>query len=186
MISPLQITFNLLKSHNVHNSLYYILSEFVGGDELYGSDTLINMNTVMRALTLEDAVWTLRATTQDSSKVCRLFAADCAESVLHIFEEKYPDDKQPRNAIQSARDFANGLIGIEALKETENIINNLYNELSPKEQTPETLILKDILYLTTSPSKLDDYVWISRSEDYVIDEDEWSLFLERYIYHDFK
>ena len=40
----------------------------------------------------------------------RLFAADCAEHVLYLFEEKYPDDDRPRKAIQAARDFANGLI----------------------------------------------------------------------------
>ena len=31
-----------------------------------------------------------------------LFAADCAEEVLHIFEEKYPKDDRPRKAIAAA------------------------------------------------------------------------------------
>jgi hypothetical protein len=33
------------------------------------------------------------------------FAIDVAESVLHIFEEKYPDDKRPREAIAAAKLF---------------------------------------------------------------------------------
>jgi hypothetical protein len=33
----------------------------------------------------------------------RLASADIAESVLHIFEAKYPDDKRPRLAIEAAR-----------------------------------------------------------------------------------
>jgi len=40
----------------------------------------------------------------------RLFAADCAEHVLKIFEDKHPGDKRPRKAIQAAREFAKGQI----------------------------------------------------------------------------
>ena len=36
----------------------------------------------------------------------RLFAADCAEHVLSFFEEKYPNDTRPRQAIEAARLFA--------------------------------------------------------------------------------
>ena len=42
------------------------------------------------------------------------FAADCAESVIHIFEKYYPDDNRPRLAIKAARDFANGEIDAAA------------------------------------------------------------------------
>ena len=43
-------------------------------------------------------------------KTARLFAADCAEKVLPIYEEKYPDDDRPRKAVKVARDYANGKI----------------------------------------------------------------------------
>lgn len=49
-------------------------------------------------------------------KQLRLFAADCAEHVLHIFEEKFPNDLRPRKAIVAARDYANGKISAEELK----------------------------------------------------------------------
>ena len=48
-------------------------------------------------------------------KEIRLFAADCAEFVLPIFEKEYPNDDRPRKAIQAARDYANGLMSREQL-----------------------------------------------------------------------
>ena len=38
----------------------------------------------------------------------RLFACDCAEQALPIFEKVYPDDKRPRKAVETARLFAEG------------------------------------------------------------------------------
>ena len=43
-----------------------------------------------------------------NERTARLFACDCAERVLPIFEKEYPDNKRPRNAIEVARKFANG------------------------------------------------------------------------------
>lgn len=36
-----------------------------------------------------------------------LWATNCAEEVLHIFEEKYPNDDRPRKAIEAGRMWAN-------------------------------------------------------------------------------
>lgn len=44
-----------------------------------------------------------------------MFVADCAERVLHIFEDKYPDNDRLRIAIQAARDYAYGLIERDTL-----------------------------------------------------------------------
>jgi hypothetical protein len=41
-----------------------------------------------------------------NERTARLFAADCAERVLSLFESVYPGDDRPRAAIQAARDFA--------------------------------------------------------------------------------
>jgi len=46
-----------------------------------------------------------------NDRTARLFAADCAERVLPIFEKERPNDDRPRLAIQAARDYANGMIG---------------------------------------------------------------------------
>ncbi len=50
----------------------------------------------------------------DESKL-RLFACDCAEQTLPIFERDYPEDKRPRQAIETARRFANGEATCEEL-----------------------------------------------------------------------
>lgn len=42
-----------------------------------------------------------------SDRTARLFAADCAETVLHLFEDEHPDDTRPREAIEVARRHAN-------------------------------------------------------------------------------
>ena len=49
-----------------------------------------------------------------NNKTLRLYAADCAERVLGLYEKQYPEDDRPCKAIQAARDFANGLITKDA------------------------------------------------------------------------
>ncbi len=44
----------------------------------------------------------------------RLFAADCAERVLPIFERQHPDDNRPRKCIEAARAYARGEIDAAA------------------------------------------------------------------------
>lgn len=56
--------------------------------------------TVRRGGTLEDAHHHLLA----------LWAADCAQHVLHFFEEAQPNDDRPRRAIELARAWARGEI----------------------------------------------------------------------------
>lgn len=46
-----------------------------------------------------------------------LWAVDCAEHVLAFFEEKYPEDKRPRKAIEAGRAWVNGEIGISGARE---------------------------------------------------------------------
>ena len=53
----------------------------------------------------------------DESKL-RLFACDCAEAVLLFFEEKYPEDKRPRQAVETACLFAKGEATRRELKAT--------------------------------------------------------------------
>lgn len=45
----------------------------------------------------------------------RLFAVNCAEHVLHLYESAFPGDDRPRKAIQAARDYANGRISRHAV-----------------------------------------------------------------------
>ena len=43
----------------------------------------------------------------DDHKALALWAADCADHVLPFFEEKYPDDTRPREAIRTLREWVN-------------------------------------------------------------------------------
>jgi hypothetical protein len=49
-----------------------------------------------------------------NERSARLFAADCAERVLLIFELKHPEDDRSRKAIEAARQFAHGEIDAAA------------------------------------------------------------------------
>jgi hypothetical protein len=62
---------------------------------------------------VDDRIWAVTHFLQDREN--RLFAADCAESVLYLFEKKYPDNKRPRDAIYAARKYANGEISAGGL-----------------------------------------------------------------------
>lgn len=62
-------------------------------------------------LDLEDKVVCRRArlverVTTWTDTTARLFAADCAEHVLPVFEREHPGDDRPRRAIQAVRQFA--------------------------------------------------------------------------------
>lgn len=50
-----------------------------------------------------------------NERTARLFACDCAERVLPVFERQYPDDHRPRTAIETARRFAEGQATAEEL-----------------------------------------------------------------------
>jgi hypothetical protein len=58
-------------------------------------------------LTRECAGW--------DERTARLFACDCAERVLYLFEARHPDDGRPRKAIETARRYAEGKAAVEEL-----------------------------------------------------------------------
>jgi hypothetical protein len=43
-----------------------------------------------------------------NDRTARLFAADCAERSVQSYERSYPNDQRPRDAVNTARRFANG------------------------------------------------------------------------------
>jgi hypothetical protein len=66
--------------------------------------------TIRRGGTLTDADHHLLA----------VWAADCAEHVLHFFEEAQPKDKRPREAIELARAWARGEITMTQARSDAN------------------------------------------------------------------
>jgi hypothetical protein len=63
-----------------------------------------------------------------NDKTLRLFAADCAERVIGLYEKQHPKDDRPRKAIQAARDFVAGKITIGELNAAANAAANAAND----------------------------------------------------------
>jgi len=108
----LTTTFRLAKEAGACVASYKRFAKHVGGITKYGKDTPIQIIDILDVMGLGDALWCLCCTQEkpEADYKARIFAADCAEHVLHIYEDKYPDDKRPREAIQAARLFAEGKI----------------------------------------------------------------------------
>ena len=49
---------------------------------------------------------------EQDHKILALWASDCAEHVLPFFEQIYPEDKRPRQAIEAARAWVRGELPI--------------------------------------------------------------------------
>ena len=66
-------------------------------------DEPLPLTVILDSNGLDDTLWVLDKTT-GLRRICVLFAADCAEQVLPLFERDCPDDSRPRRAIEVARD----------------------------------------------------------------------------------
>lgn len=53
-----------------------------------------------------------------------LWCIECAERVLRIFEEKYPQDKRPREAVEAAKAWARGEIKMHVAKKAAHAAHN--------------------------------------------------------------
>ena len=84
------------------NDLIFWLNEAIFEAEFVGESVNICNKIVVRKARL------VRKIENWNEKTARLFACDCAEHVLPIFEKQYPGDKRPRHAIKTARRFALG------------------------------------------------------------------------------
>jgi hypothetical protein len=116
----MQTTLNKIKAHSPCGLLEPKNTEKGWGkllnhlNKTQSDDEPLELRTILESNGLNDTIWALRAV-DGKDKEIRLFAADCAESVLHIYEKQYPNDARPRKAIQAARDYANGVITMEEL-----------------------------------------------------------------------
>ena len=101
---------NELKKYNSFN--LNKLTSNLGTDDL---NTEVTILEILNSNGIIDALYALG--TQKYKDYC-LFNADVAESVLHIFEDEYPDDDRPRKAIEGIRLFHSGKI-------TKGDLNNI-------------------------------------------------------------
>ena len=104
----LHTTFRKAKEAGACAESYKKFARHVGGIKKYGEDTPIPLIEILNILGLDDALWCLQCTVEDSDKFSRLLACDYAEHVLPIFEKAYPKDNRPRRAIEESRLYAEG------------------------------------------------------------------------------
>lgn len=64
---------------------------------------------------LKDKFWFVTKKCDLSIRQNQDIAIGCAEIVLIIYENRYPDDKRPREAIQAAKDYLEGTISRDDL-----------------------------------------------------------------------
>lgn len=108
MKSTLTTTLALLKEHQACTDGYRKLVKSLGSD--WPDDKPINLLQILDSNGVQDMCWCFQATVEDSLILGALIVADMAESVLHHFTAKYPNDDRPAKAIQAARDLAAGKI----------------------------------------------------------------------------
>ena len=68
--------------------------------------------------------------TDSDHQLLALWAATCAEHVLHLFESAQPLDSRPRRAIAQAREWAHGEITMSDAREAAGMANAAARELS--------------------------------------------------------
>ena len=103
----MQTTLNKIKLHSPCVDGWKKLLNHLGKTE--SDDEPLELRTILESNGIKDTLWAFRAV-QGKDKEIRLFAADCSEMVLPIYEKEYPNDYRPRKAIHAARDYANGLV----------------------------------------------------------------------------
>lgn len=106
-------TLNEIRKHEPCPRGWSTLLRGLGKTE--ADDEPLPLARVLEINGIADAIWAIRAVA-GHEVAARLFACDCAESVLHLFEKRYPDDKRPRTAIEVARRFAHGEATVEELR----------------------------------------------------------------------
>ena len=104
-----ETTFSKLKKAGACESGYKKLVQYLGGVTKYGANKPINLLTILESNGADDMLWALCTVDHpELEKIARLMACDFAETSLHLYESRCPDDQRPRNAIIAARQFANG------------------------------------------------------------------------------
>jgi hypothetical protein len=94
----MRITTELVKTFNPCNDRFNNYQTNYPNSDLHITEFLKLEN-----ITYNDKIWVWKkvATINEAA----LFGLKCADSVLHIFENKYPEDKRPRLALDSVRTY---------------------------------------------------------------------------------
>ena len=114
----LHTTLKLCKEHDACADGFSQLKESLGK---YHSDTdLIPLTHIIESNGLQDALWALKSTVEDSEYLAREFAIFCARQALPFYEDKYPDDFRVRDCIDATERYNNKEITLEELEVFRN------------------------------------------------------------------
>ena len=89
------------------------VTKLLGGAKTWNGKKISAREAVKAGVSYSDLVWaasTQARNDKDVERRLRLWLADCAAHVLHIYEKDYPDDRRPRDAIAATRAYARGNI----------------------------------------------------------------------------
>ena len=106
----LTLTFAELKIAGDFPEAYKKFAKFKGGVRKWGKNTPFPLLEVLENNGIENALYALQYSqpSNERDRIARLFACDCAETALRIFERKYHGNKRPREIVETARRFAAG------------------------------------------------------------------------------
>ena len=85
--------------------------------EAHGDNENVTLLEALESNGVQDVLWYLgkiKLSTAQQNDL-HMFACECAESVLHIFETEYPEDDRPRKAIEAKRLYIEGKITLSEL-----------------------------------------------------------------------
>jgi hypothetical protein len=97
----MKLTLNDIKSKSpCENGYKKLLKSF---NKTSADDTEVSIQHLLNSNGIDNTLWVIYNCIPDRIMDKRNMCADFAESVLHIFEEQYPNDKRPRQAIEICR-----------------------------------------------------------------------------------
>jgi hypothetical protein len=97
----MKLTLNDIKSKSLRKDSYEkLLKSF---NKTSADDTVVSIQHLLNSNGINYTLWVIYKCIPDRKMDKRNMCADLAESVLHIFEEQYPNDKRPRQAIEIFR-----------------------------------------------------------------------------------
>ncbi len=106
------ITLNMIKAHNPCKRGWETLLKSL--NKTQADDEPLKFSEIAESNDISDALWCLRVI-EEHKKERSLLLADIAESVLHIYEKKYPTDTRIKDCIEAIKDYANNKITKEEL-----------------------------------------------------------------------
>jgi hypothetical protein len=110
----LHTTLKLCKEHEACAEGFKKLKKSLGKG--HSKTDLIPLTHIIESNGLQDALWALRATVEDSDYLAREFAIFCARQVLPLYEDKYPNDSKVRDCIDATERYNNKEITLDELE----------------------------------------------------------------------